>query len=102
MLRRPPRSTLFPSTPLSRSLAVGVPRPRLLDDPRLGRDIHQQRLVADPLVEHDVELGLTERRRHFRPGEHTSELQSPWNLVSRLLLSTNTTSRHAPPRRPST
>src|SRR5260370_35876342 len=43
-------------------LAVGVPGTGFLDDPGFGRDVHEQRLVADPLVEHDVELRLAERR----------------------------------------
>src|SRR5260370_9249866 len=46
-------------------LAVGVPGARFLDDPHLGRDVHEQRLVADPLVEHDVELRLSEWRPHL-------------------------------------
>ena len=46
-------------------LPVRVPGARFLDDPRLGRDVHEERLVADPLVEHEVELGLAERRRHL-------------------------------------
>src|SRR5260370_27044736 len=44
-------------------LAVGVPGTGFLDDPGFGRDVHEQRLVADPLVEHDVELRLAEWRR---------------------------------------
>src|SRR5260370_4868657 len=43
-------------------LAVGVPGTGFLDDPGFGRDVHEQRLVADPLVEHDVELRLAEWR----------------------------------------
>src|SRR2546430_8109589 len=42
--------------------AVGVPGAGLLNDPRFRRNVHEQRLVADALVEHDVELGLPERR----------------------------------------
>src|SRR5256886_14550957 len=49
--------------PLSDTLfAVGVPGAGLLNDPRFRRNVHEQRLVADALVEHDVELGLSERR----------------------------------------
>src|SRR2546426_4947001 len=65
MIRRPPRSTLFPYTTLFRSL-----------DLRL-----QQHAVRHAV--HDV------RRVHAggrRSEEHTSELQSPCNLVCRLLL----------------
>src|SRR5256885_3962374 len=62
MIRRPPRSTLFPYTTLFRS----DQRPQVVD---LGR-----RRSALP--------GL----HHHRSEEHTSELQSPCNLVCRLLL----------------
>src|SRR5256885_11065233 len=67
MIRRPPRSTLFPYTTLFRSplLSVGASRGCAALE------------VADELVERD--------RRH-RSEEHTSELQSPCNLVCRLLL----------------
>src|SRR5256885_12100308 len=80
MIRRPPRSTLFPYTTLFRSLLMAVQGPgqRLAVRPRLG-----------VLV---VVLG------HHRSEEHTSELQSPCNLVCRLLLEkkkkTNTKPHH--------
>src|SRR5580704_18509748 len=62
MIRRPPRSTLFPYTTLFRS------RPRYDGDvPHLGRLAHRRLLVP-------------------RSEEHTSELQSPVHLVCRLLL----------------
>src|SRR6478735_9831271 len=61
MIRRPPRSTLFPYTTLFRSRAR--PNPRL----------------AGP-------TGLLECPPCTRSEEHTSELQSPCNLVCRLLL----------------
>src|SRR2546426_4416395 len=66
MIRRPPRSTLFPYTTLFRSLN------RLLRLPPLDRrlDVHR---TARTLA-------------HVRSEEHTSELQSPCNLVCRLLL----------------
>src|SRR5256885_10841276 len=66
MIRRPPRSTLFPYTTLFRSL-----------------DLNQA--VAEALYLLEPEL----RRRQVqvkRSEEHTSELQSPCNLVCRLLL----------------
>src|SRR5258708_22246107 len=62
MIRRPPRSTLFPYTTLFRSLAGAWRRGQ-----RLGR---RHRLSAD----------------RWRSEEHTSELQSPDHLVCRLLL----------------
>src|SRR5438034_7587845 len=71
MLRRPPRSTLFPYTTLFRS--------------------HELAHVARPVVRHDDFLGLG--RQLFglqlvlvRSEEHTSELQSHSDLVCRLLL----------------
>src|SRR5436309_14050216 len=68
MIRRPPRSTLFPYTTLFRSQArelglepLGLSQIRLRDDERVGS-------------------------RRLRSEEHTSELQSRENLVCRLLL----------------
>src|SRR5438093_8979554 len=78
MLRRPPRSTLFPYTTLFRSSgdASGVPRVRR------GRRPHPVReLVGVGLAEHD-----DSRLAEPRSEEHTSELQSLTNLVCRLLL----------------
>src|SRR5256885_9013791 len=80
MIRRPPRSTLFPYTTLFRSLS----RP--------------SRLLT--LADRPPIIGATRTRSHFmmsrrrwpcidassRSEEHTSELQSPCNLVCRLLL----------------
>src|SRR5256885_11006207 len=62
MIRRPPRSTLFPYTTLFRSEAL--------------REAAARRRYP----------GLHRRRRDVRSEEHTSELQSPCNLVCRLLL----------------
>src|ERR1039457_7604115 len=60
MIRRPPRSTLFPYTTLFRSVM-------------LTSAARRSRSVCDP-------------SKHCRSEEHTSELQSPCNLVCRLLL----------------
>src|SRR5256885_6919248 len=71
MIRRPPRSTLFPYTTLFRSAAAGL-RPVILPK------------GTGMLVDIGSEQGpYTERPRSE---EHTSELQSPCNLVCRLLL----------------
>src|SRR5207248_9653948 len=77
MIPRPPRPTLFPYTTLFRSLAAAVG----LDDLDLGAFGHVQlaRLGAPP--ERDHRRVLEERSE-----EHTSELQSPYDLVCRLLL----------------
>src|SRR5256885_13261010 len=78
MIRRPPRSTLFPYTTLFRS--------------------HQITLVREPLARRQHGTQSAGERRQLVPGkrvdtdgprrseEHTSELQSPCNLVCRLLL----------------
>src|SRR2546426_4150628 len=73
MIRRPPRSTLFPYTTLFRS------RERQGEDGegRVGRGIGE--------VPHRGDEGEG-RTRDERSEEHTSELQSPCNLVCRLLL----------------
>src|SRR5256885_12979636 len=78
MIRRPPRSTLFPYTTLFRSLCLAFGR-RLLGLRRIAqRSAQLQQLLAR-------DLGLAAAEDH-RSEEHTSELQSPCNLVCRLLL----------------
>src|SRR5258708_31990576 len=68
MIRRPPRSTLFPYTTLFRSLDMAQPR------------------GLTPLVGRESEVTLLQERDFGRSEEHTSELQSPDHLVCRLLL----------------
>src|SRR5256885_6681132 len=68
MIRRPPRSTLFPYTTLFRSVFTG--------STAVGRKV--MLAAAANLTPVTLELGRSE--------EHTSELQSPCNLVCRLLL----------------
>src|SRR5258708_24780138 len=70
MIRRPPRSTLFPYTTLFRSLHA----------------LDRRRALGD-------EIGPTARGAHARSEEHTSELQSPDHLVCRLLLEKKNISR---------
>src|SRR5256886_7501060 len=90
MIRRPPRSTLFPYTTLFRSHSKETrsnheQRSRCLDQSRL-------RARADRLSEGDIrDHSLGNERRLGgaqcpRSEEHTSELQSQSNLVCRLLL----------------
>src|SRR2546430_7745950 len=94
MIRRPPRSTLFPYTPLFRSERPPCPRRqrqplRLLD----GRDLTGQDELHVRVPVGQVEPAQRRRlgpdRLHprlVRSEEHTSELQSQSNLVCRLLL----------------
>src|SRR5256885_12989012 len=90
MIRRPPRSTLFPYTTLFRSclptvpikgrfLAVRLPKSSPVSKPKSSNDpIKRKGSYGYPSV------GLS--NAPLRSEEHTSELQSPCNLVCRLLL----------------
>src|SRR5687768_18249647 len=87
MIRRPPRSTLFPYTTLFRSAG-----PRLLaggqDLPDVGDDRRSHALVAFGGGMDAVREGQLRAPGHAfeRSEEHTSELQSRLHLVCRLLL----------------
>src|SRR5256885_12932512 len=86
MIRRPPRSTLFPYTTLFRSLLGQVAVVDHLDEAeRLWR---RNGVVATYVTPGGEVLGPTGRLHGGgeRSEEHTSELQSPCNLVCRLLL----------------
>src|SRR5258708_27952350 len=77
MIRRPPRSTLFPYTTLFRSvLAFG----------RRLAGAERQRLVGGVIVEMEGVQAAVGDIGVARSEEHTSELQSPDHLVCRLLL----------------
>src|SRR5687767_15283336 len=88
MLRRPPRSTLFPYTTLFRSLHpdpardlrpdLRVHQPRADPARRGGRDLRTARALFVPSAAGEL--------RRPRSEEHTSELQSLAYLVCRLLL----------------
>src|SRR2546425_9573155 len=82
MIRRPPRSTLFPYTTLFRSIAWADGRDKIVFDP-LGFD--GAYAYDDVLLRQSFDGGNT---WGFRPRseEHTSELQSLAYLVCRLLL----------------
>src|SRR5690349_22109190 len=80
MIRRPPRSTLFPYTTLFRSLAdLGQRSERLRGD---LRDLEETKAR----LERDEGGTALEEARERRSEEHTSELQSRRDLVCRLLL----------------
>src|SRR5256885_12925045 len=85
MIRRPPRSPLFPYTTLFRSLR----------DPQRQAERERRLARADVPAEHDEIAPAQAAAQHpvdrrkaggDRSEEHTSELQSPCNLVCRLLL----------------
>src|SRR5256885_10222021 len=83
MIRRPPRSTLFPYTTLFRSISASSPASFCLR----SSSFCSRRLFVTPLIS------------SFRSEEHTSELQSPCNLVCRLLLEKKKAQPLAPFRR---
>src|SRR2546428_6361061 len=88
MIRRPPRSTLFPYTTLFRSLPVASacrPAPDLPDPAAripVGRASDQGSVDESAIGRGHIRLD----RKHDRSEEHTSELQSRSDLVCRLLL----------------
>src|SRR5260370_10694698 len=89
MIRRPPRSTLFPYTTLFRSRGRPVDRHRQLQPLRPGNFRVPVCDVAQTQVSRRAaEAGgaASAARRETRSEEHTSELQSHLNLVCRLLL----------------
>src|SRR5256885_5300356 len=97
MIRRPPRSTLFPYTTLFRSQRRTARAVRVRGDiARAGRrrnqvalDCSQQVPVRAVFAECNLDVGQDLRAGGVdlpRSEEHTSELQSPCNLVCRLLL----------------
>src|SRR5258705_5311199 len=86
MIRRPPRSTLFPYTTLFRSQPDG--RERLVVQRLEGPGVHPAPVQRRPRVRDPVRPGQPERDRDPRSEEHTSELQSLMHLVCRLLLET--------------
>src|SRR5256885_9994129 len=80
MIRRPPRSTLFPYTTLFRS---GRVNDRVLEE--LPGRVHDRHLTSGAEARIESQ-GSSRASRRSRSEEHTSELQSPCNLVCRLLL----------------
>src|SRR3712207_8340518 len=94
MIRRPPRSTLFPYTTLFRSLAAAPPAAPHRDALRAG--VHPHQAVGPPPGADHRRRRLLGRRAAQQPHaaaagpgrseEHTSELQSRQYLVCRLLL----------------
>src|SRR5256885_11338295 len=101
MIRRPPRSTLFPYTTLFRSDLASIPAVRRLShlpvvvDPSHGTG---KNYMVIPLACAGVAVGadglIVEVHDQPRSEEHTSELQSPCNLVCRLLLEKKKNTAH--------
>src|SRR2546426_8936543 len=96
MIRRPPRSTLFPYTTLFRSRALR----------RHGRMVAALADRRGAAADQRPSAGTACGWKFMRSEEHTSELQSPCNLVCRLLLEKkkknttklDTASKYATPR----
>ena len=80
MIRRPPRSTLFPYTTLFRSAIETIGK---LDTPIQQKNINTKQ--ENKIVSEKIEM-TQEQFDSARSEEHTSELQSPDHLVCRLLL----------------
>src|SRR3712207_8277981 len=90
MIRRPPRSTLFPYTTLFRSLTHQARR-HLAEAVRAAQDVHVRAPQAAGGFLHDLRQLLDDQAVQCHPvvgrsEEHTSELQSRQYLVCRLLL----------------
>src|SRR3712207_7698561 len=85
MIRRPPRSTLFPYTTLFRS-AAGEGRPVRRHVHRGAAGPGEQRSAGARRGDEDLAARPRLRPRAVRSEEHTSELQSRQYLVCRLLL----------------
>src|SRR3712207_7791098 len=101
MIRRPPRSTLFPYTPLFRSVVGGGPADVRAGGGRVGRRGARTGTPGGP-GDRDPPRGRARARRlpqgddpaRPRSEEHTSELQSRQYLVCRLLLEKKKNENH--------
>src|SRR2546430_6273411 len=95
MIRRPPRSTLFPYTTLFRSISIGlgptladfIDHPCIKIETTLAHQVGGREEIACPFFSWNVFPAFEGGRGGLhRSEEHTSELQSQSNLVCRLLL----------------
>src|SRR5256885_13152724 len=97
MIRRPPRSTLFPYTTLFRSGSKDITEVQV--DAQSGEVVAvDKETPADEAKEKKKDKKKNEKEeedeRKKRSEEHTSELQSPCNLVCRLLLEKKKSHNH--------
>src|SRR5260221_9993043 len=86
MIRRPPRSTLFPYTTLFRSAVAEANQGKAQLDVERYTPLVKQRAITQQDLDNAVQSSLDLRFRRQRSEEHTSELQSHSDLVCRLLL----------------
>src|SRR2546426_2912275 len=88
MIRRPPRSTLFPYTTLFRSITADIGAFHVTDETYKGLFISPKitPLLTTDNATSDSTVAWVGPCTTSRSEEHTSELQSPCNLVCRLLL----------------
>src|SRR2546426_3894456 len=84
MIRRPPRSTLFPYTTLFRSYLIDRGWVKTIDQEKTVRV--KGGTVPSVVTRYEIAAPGIEKLEGERSEEHTSELQSPCNLVCRLLL----------------
>src|SRR3712207_8848350 len=94
MIRRPPRSTLFPYTTLFRS--TGVPMTEEERQQEAGKQLHKLEVTVDLPEEEPKVESKADKDAENRSEEHTSELQSRQYLVCRLLLEKKTRPRPHP------
>src|SRR5256885_10088765 len=86
MIRRPPRSTLFPYTTLFRSNVQVLGTDLVVCGNKKVAGVDHQTMSKLAVNLEASLLGIRHLALGFRSEEHTSELQSPCNLVCRLLL----------------
>src|SRR5689334_24429132 len=90
MIRRPPRSTLFPYTTLFRSLVEAKNLTAMLttfNEVDMSGVMEMRKKYKDAFAKkHGIGLGFMSLFTKARSEEHTSELQSQFHLVCRLLL----------------
>src|SRR2546422_7420955 len=98
MIRRPPRSTLFPYTTLFRSKTMGIIVGLLVAEQKVLADFPVSALHLTDAGEVRCSADTGKSARTFRSEEHTSELQSRLHLVCRLLLEKKKAKSHVDPR----